>query len=168
MKKVRIDERLENVFDTFFDAGDDKNLKALVLADGAGVLQNEEQTAFIEKGEFWINIARQAFLFLPGAFLLFFATLSSIFFFPNFGFNWQMLFWLFTGGFLCFVGLGSMKDIKNLLIPLSIILFSTVIAISFALFPSSAQPTLYFEYSIYLFPLVLIVSRLLKSWIDDK
>ncbi len=46
MKKVKIDERLENVFDAFFDAGDDKNLKALVFADSAGVLQNEEQTAF--------------------------------------------------------------------------------------------------------------------------
>lgn len=168
MKKVKIEERLENAMNAFFDAGDDKNAAALVFADGSAALQNVEHSNFSEKAGFWTSIIRQAVLFLPGAFLLYFATLSTIFFFPTFGITFQMLFWLFSGGFLCSVGLGSLKNTKNLLIPFSIVLFSAVAAILFALFPNNVQPTLYFGYSIYLFPLVLIGSKLLKDSIDDK
>lgn len=168
VKKVKIEERLENAMNAFFDAGDDKNATALVFADGSAAWQNAEHANFSEKAGFWTNSIRQVVLFLPGAFLLYFVTLSTVFFFPNFGLTFQMLFWLFFGGFLCLVGLGSLKNIKNLLIPFSIVLFSAAAAILFGLFPNNLQPMLYFGYSIYLFPLVLIGSKLLKDSIDDK
>jgi uncharacterized membrane protein len=115
-----------------------------------------------------VNLARQLLWFLPGAFLLYFATLSSVFFFPYQGLTLQMLFWFFAGGFLCLAGLGSLKKTKNLLIPLAIVLFTAAVAALFSLFPTALQQTLYFNYSIYLFPFVLIGSKLLQSRLEDK
>jgi hypothetical protein len=79
-----------------------------------------------------------------------------------------MLFWFFAGGFLCLAGLGSLKKAKNLLIPLAIIVFTAAVAALFSLFPIALQQTLYFNYSIYLFPFVLIGSKLLQSRLEDK
>jgi len=168
MKKIKIEERLENAVNAFFETGDDKGANALAFTGNSAVLRNEEQTTFTEKAGFWMNIARQMLLFLPGAFLLYFATLSSVFFFPQSGFTFQMLFWFLTGGFLCSVGLGSLRNTKNLLVPFLIIIFAAVLGILSSMFPRETQIALNFEYSIYLFPVVLIISKLLHSWIDDK
>jgi cation transport ATPase len=168
MKKVKIEERLENAFNAFFETGGDKSENDLVYANGTLFLRNEESAETNEKSEFWVNLSRQLLWFLPGAFLLYFATLSSIFFFPYQGLTLQMLFRFFAGGFLCFAGLGSLKKTKNLLIPLAIVLFTAAVAALFALFPTALQQTLYFDYSIYLFPFVLIGSKLLQSRLEDK
>jgi cation transport ATPase len=168
MKKVKIEERLEYAFNAFFETSGDKSEKALAYANDTAFLRNEEGAATGEKSEFWVNLARQLLWFLPGTFLLFFATLSSIFFFPYQGLTLQMLFWFFAGGFLCLAGLGSLKKVKNLLVPLAIVLFTAAVAALFALFPTGLQQTLYFDYSIYLFPFVLIGSKLIQSRLDDK
>ncbi len=168
MKKVKFEERLENFINAFFNAGVDKKASALMFADGSAALQMHEKTAFTEKAGSWLNIARQIFLFLPGAFLLFFTTLTSFFFIPQIGFFSQMLFWLLSGSFLCLAGLGSLRNVKNLLIPFSIVLFACCFGFLFSLFPGDVQTALYFEYSIYLFPAVLIVSKILKDSIDAK
>jgi hypothetical protein len=131
MKKVKIEERLENAFNAFFETGGDKSENALVYANGTAFLRNEEGTATSEKSEFWVNLARQLLWFLPGAFLLYFATLSSVFFFPYQGLTLQMLFWFFAGGFLCLAGLGSLKKVKNLFIPLAIVVFTAAVAALF-------------------------------------
>ncbi|MGI8789109.1 MAG: hypothetical protein ACR2HG_15315 [Pyrinomonadaceae bacterium] len=168
MKKLKIERRIENAFDAFFEANVESDANDLVFAGDSTVLRNEEQADLTDKAEFRVNIARQLLWFLPGAFLLYFATLSSIFFFPLHGLTLQMAFWFLAGGFLCVAGLGSLKKPKNLLIPLAIVLFSAFVAALFALFPDSWQPTLYFDYSIYLFPAALIISKLLQNWIDSK
>jgi cation transport ATPase len=168
MKKIKFKQRIENARNAFFETGDDKGEDTLVYTDGTTYLRNEESTSKSEKSEIWVNLAMQLLWFLPGAFLLFFATLSSIFFFPYHGLTLQMVFWFFAGGFLCVAGMGSLKNAKNLLIPLAIVLFTATVAALFSLFPTALQQTLYFNYSIYLFPLVLIGSSLLKSWINDK
>jgi hypothetical protein len=168
MKKTKIKQRIENARNAFFETGDDKSENALAYANDTAFLRNEESTSKSEKSDFWVNLARQLLWFLPGAFLLFFATLSSVFFFPYQGLTLQMLFWFFAGGFLCFAGMGSLKRVKNLLVPLAIVVFTAGVAALFSLFPTALQQALYFNYSIYLFPVVPIGSSLLKNWIDDK
>lgn len=168
MKKIKIEERLENAVNAFFETGDGKAKNALSFAGHSAVLRNEEQATFAEKGRFWMNIARQMFLFLPGAFLLYFVTLSSVFFIPEFGFTPLMLFWFMTGGFLCLVGLGSLKSVKNLLVPFSIVIFAAVLGLLFSMFPTETRIALNYEYAIYLFPAVLILPKLLQNWITDK
>lgn len=168
MKKTKLIERIENARNAFFELNDEKDSETLVSAYGSHALENTECAAFSEKAGPWMNIARQVFLFLPGAFLLFFTPLAVTFFAPQIGFSLQMLFWLLTGTFSCLIGLGSLRNTKNLLIPFSIILFSAVLGILFSLFPGNLQAALYFEYSIYLFPFVLAGSKVLKDSIDDK
>lgn len=159
---------MENAAHAFFETGDAANSGALACAADSSVLPGETETSFTAKAEFWVNIARQAFLFLPGAFLLYYAALASVFFYPTFGLNSRMLFAIAAGAFLCAVGLGSLKETKNLLVPAAIAAFGVAAALVFALFPSAVQPALFFEHSIYLFPFVLIFSRLLKHRIDDE
>lgn len=168
MKKIKIEERLENAVNAFFETNADKNAEALVFADGSAVLRNAESASFTEKAEFWTNAARQVFLFLPGAFLLYLTTLASVFFYSDLGLTPQMLFLIPASGFFCWVGLGSLKNKKNLLVPSSIFLGAALLGILFSFFPNAAQPALYFNYSIYFFPPVLIISKLLQSRIEDE
>lgn len=168
MKKVKIEERLESAVNAFFATGDDKNASALVFANDSAVLPGREDAAFTEKAELWTNAARQMFLFLPGAFLLFFTTLTGLYFVPQIGFSSQMLFWLAAGGFLCLAGSGSLRNTRNPLVPFSIVLFAALFGILFSLFPADMQTALYFDRSIYLFPFVLVSSKLLQNWLDEK
>jgi len=168
MKKVKFEERLQNAASAFFAAEANENANDLVFANSSVVLQKAETFCFTEKVKVWSNSARQIFLFLPGTFLLYFSTLSSLFFYPDLGFTSEMLFFLLSGSFLCLVGLGNIRNIKNLLIPISIVCFSLITAILISLFTDAMQPSLFFEYSIYLFPFVLMISKLLQSWIEDE
>ena len=168
MKKVKIEDRLENAVNAFFETDADKNAHALAYAGGRAILCNEEQTPFTEKARFWTNIARQAFLFLPGAFLVYYATLSSIIFYPELGFTPLMLFHFAAGGFFCQIGLGSLRKTENLLIPFSIIIFAAVLGFASFALPTETQMAFCFKYSIYFFPAVLIGSKLLQNQIDDK
>lgn len=166
MKKVKFEERLQNAANAFFAADANENANDLVFVNSSAFLQNAEIVCFTEKVKVWLNIARQIFLFLPGAFILYFSTLSSLFFSSSLGFTSEMLFFLLSGSFLCLVGLGSIRNVKNLLIPVSIISFSVIAAILIGFF--AVQPPPFFEYSIYLFPFVLMISKLVQSWIEDE
>jgi hypothetical protein len=168
MKKVKIDQRIENAFNAFFETENDKTLTALTYGGETALVQDVSIETFTQKADKWFGIFKKVFLFLPGTFLLFFATLSSVFFYDIFGVNLWMLFWLASGSFMIWAGLGDLKNKKHLLMPLSVFSITLVLAILLSFLPESLQPSGFFEYSIYLFPLALIAPILVKNYLKEE
>lgn len=163
MANVRLEERFEKAVNAFFEAEHEERYLAHISRDTD--LQKDEKT-FTEKADLWITALRQILLFVPGAFLLYYATISVIFFLPEFGVTLTGLFLLFSGAFLTYASAGTLKNTKNLIVPASIAGVAVMLAIAASFFPDPLQPDLYFWYSIYLFPVALIVSKLLQAWLQ--
>lgn len=173
MKKTTVSERLQNAYDAFFETGGgaDDNLQeinTLTLTSEASLLKNEEAKLFSRKADLIVKILKQIFLLLPGVFILYFGVFAAVYFYHLEGLNLQMLFWLSAGVFMTWAGSGSLKETKKLFVPLLIITISLVLAAVFSVFSESLQPDLYFFYSIYLFPLILIAVKLAGNWLSDK
>lgn len=164
MQKVKLEDRIENAVNAFFETHQKAELA--VYEDDSLTVPDGEPT-FSEKAVNWVDISRQVFLLLPGAFLLFYVTLLAIFFYGEIGWTFQMFFMFSAGIFLCWAGSGSLKKTWNLLVPMSVILVASIAAMVFSFFPPSMEPSLYFQYSIYLFPIVLVVAALTKRWADE-
>ena len=88
-----------------------------------------------------------------------------IFFYPTVGVNYYgFLFAIF----LTYAGSGSMKNIKNLAVPATVIALAVAIVSISKLFPGKEIADPYFWYSIYLFPNVLIAAKLVQGLVADK
>ncbi len=165
MSNIKLDDRIENAMNAFFETETDRGEFALAYGGNETAIAADD-TAFSEKADKWTGWLRGLFLFLPGAFVLFYMTLTIIFFYP--GLSFQGLFMFFSGIFLTYAGSGTLKNMKNLAVPGSIIAVAAAVAIVSSLFPAKAQPDLYFWYSIYLFPNALIAAKLIQAWVSDK
>lgn len=69
---------------------------------------------------------------------------------------------------MVWVGLGDFKNKKHILLPLTVvtttILFSVLVSFIFA----EVKPWTLFDYSIYLFPLILVLPILVKNYLNEK
>ena len=121
-------------------------------------------------GNVFLKLIKTLFLFLPGAFLLYF---TSIFFlFAFFVDKMSMLsfnpgLWL-LGVLMTVVGSNGLKSWKGFLIPAAIYSMSFfVFLLSFA-FSGIDQVKFLFEYSIYFFPIILIAAYLVQNTFVDE
>ena len=128
MNKVKLDDRIENAMNAFFETETDRGEFALAYG-GNETAMAADDTAFSEKADKWTGWLRGVFLFLPGAFVLFYMTLTIIFFYPLAGLSFQGVFMFFSGIFLTYAGSGSLKNMKNLVVPGSIIAVAAAVAI---------------------------------------
>ncbi len=164
MKKTKIEQRIKNAANAFFD-NDRENFgeESLSFANNSALLKQETAERFGEKGDVLIKILRRTFIFLPGVFYLFFATIA-IFTFELVQNNPLGLLAAFIiGSFMTIFGIGNLKNPKHLAIPLSIIAVSVTTFSLFAMFDKSKYV---FEYGIYFFPAALIAPFLAKSLAD--
>ena len=167
MNKTKLDERIENALNAFFETPPDHGQFALRYTGQTALAATE--TSFSEKADKWSRIVREIFMFGPGTLCLFCGTLTSVFFYGavgrSFGFEWIFTYLLFV--FLTYAGSGSIKNYKNLAVPGIVITMSLAIAIvpSFLLGKELADQ--YFWHSMYLFPFVLVCAKLVQSWVSD-
>ncbi len=165
MKKTKIEQRLENAFNDFFDNDIEHcGENSLSLSSDSALLKQETAERFNSKGNDLIKILKQVFIFLPGALYLFFGTFQIFSF--DFFWNPQSVVVIFLiGSFMTIFGLGSLKNPKHLVIPLSIIAVGIA---AFELFSTIGSLKYVFQYGIYFFPLALILPFLAKGWVDRK
>lgn len=104
-------------------------------------------------------------MFGPGTFALFYSSLTLAFNTPGVG--PKVSTYLFAI-FLTYAGSGSLNNYKNLAVPASVIAlaFATVFIATSPLGRDLAD--MYFWDSIYLLPFVLVVAKLVQSWVADK
>jgi len=167
MSRIKLDDRIENAMNAFFETEPDGSHFALTYTGDATALVADE-TTFAEKADKWTRISREVLLFGPGTFLLFYATLAVIFFYPAFGVSFQSLLMILVPAFLTYAGVGSLMKIKNLAVPATVIVMAAGVAFIASLFPTKEQPNMYFWYSIYLFPNALIAGKLVQGWVSAK
>ena len=167
MNKVKLEDRFEKAVNAFFEAEPDRSDFALSCWNRETALM-ANTTTFSEKAGNWTSLMRELFMFGPGAFVLFYTTLMAIYFYPTLGLTFDGLFLLFSGAFLTYAGSGNLKNTRNLLVPGSIAVLAVAVSFISSFFPSTMQTDLYFWYSIYMFPISLIVAKLAQAFVSEK
>src|SRR5688500_14666334 len=166
MNRIKIDERIESGLNAFFETAPDWSHFELTYTGHESALV-ADKTTFSEKADKWSGMLREIFMFGPGTFSLFYLTLTIIFFYPSVGLGFQGLLMYFFAVFLTYAGSGSIKNLKNLAVPGTVIVMALAVVFFSALFPGNVLD-LYFWDSIYLFPVVLIAAKLVQAWVAHK
>jgi len=167
MNKTKLDDRIENAVNAFFETPTDPDRFALTYTGHNSALMADE-ISFTEKADKWLGILREVSMFGPGTFMLFYFTLAIAFFYPTLGFSYQGYVMCFFAVFLTYAGCGSIAKIKNLLVPATVIMLGLAFAFFSPLLLGRELADLYFWDSIYLFPFVLIVAKLVQSFLSNK
>ncbi len=161
--KTILEEKFADLFTPNFEN------EELILRENTGVLTLDYQTK--SNGDMWISLLKQVFLFFPGTLLLF---MSSSFIFDayfsgmiDFMFVIGGLPWILMYSFMMIFGIGDIKNPKHLAIPLSVVLVSLFIFLASTFLPDSLHNKFLYEYSIYLFPIVLIAPFFAKNLLKD-
>lgn len=165
MKKIKIEEKIENSVNAFFETGE-KSESSLAYAADSSLIQNNESVTFTNKFDDSFSKFKKVLLFLPGVFLLYSTSLASVFFYKDLGFTFWMAFWFVLGSAMIWAGLGDIRNKKHFLMPASVAALSFALALAFSFLPESVQPSIFLNYSIYIFPFALIVPVLVKSLLD--
>ena len=79
MNKIKIDERIDNAVNAFFETEPNRSHFELTYTGGESALAADNAT-FTEKADKWSRILREVFMFGPGTFSLFYLTLMMVFF----------------------------------------------------------------------------------------
>lgn len=164
MNKIKLDDRIENAMNALFEAEADRSQFALTYTRGDAAIALDEAT-FAEKAGKWIGILREIFMFGPGTFYVFYSTLKMLYFYPTVGLNY---YGFVLAVFFMYAGLGSLKEFRNLIVPAVVIVMAFAVAFISNLLPGKDVGDLYFTYSIYLLPNVLIAAKLIHYWVSDK
>ncbi len=187
MRKVKLDTKSEKSVDSFFDNENPDGNKALSFAGSAKILELEKEKSFTGEHKSLISLLKQVFIFLPGAFLLFFMSfvvaiiLMEIIVYrraletlpDDFLFQFALIGLLvFLGTFMTWFGLGDIKNRKHFAIPASLMaagaIIGAVLKTAASIFDLADRMLDDFSYLIYLLPLALIIPILAKSIVDRK
>jgi len=167
MSKIKLDERIENAMNAFFETEPDHG--SLAMRSGVrDELVASAGTAFSVKFGKWSNLLRELFLFGPGTFFLFFVTLALIFFYPTQGLPFPGLIMLAMTAFITYAGTGDIRNTKNLAVPATVIVAAAAVAIIQSIFPVPEYLSPYFSYALYSFPIALIAAKLMQMWLSEK
>ena len=156
-------ENLNDFWNQQFEFQDEKDESLILLNNESAVSTEISETDFTFTK--WIKATKKLLFFLPGVLLLFMS--SQFLFYAMFVMKWDLVQilagipWLFLWSFMMMFGIGDYKKTRSLLIPAS------TVAISFFTFLVSTllgnSQSFLFYYSIFLFPLVLIIPHFLKE-----
>lgn len=174
MERVELKERFAPKVDACFEDDQSDENAALTSSSVDNLSQIKEKTGFSRNFEILLTILRQVFLFFPGAFALYFVTVSltGFFYFKPYVIGGSQvplsLIIGFISSILTCLGLGNIKNPKHLIIPLSIIAFS-IIAGLLGCYRYNSGTFVYFlgRYVPLFFPLALIIPFFAKFWIDN-
>ncbi len=167
MNKTKLDDRIENAVNAFFETPPDTSKFAMTYTCHDSALVADE-ISLGERADRWQFLIREVLLFGPGSILVFYITLILIYVYQTLAFApYGFLMYLFAA-FMAYAGSGSITKVKNLAVPASV----TVLAFAFAfispLFLDRELDHIYMWDSIFLFPLVLVVAKLVQSFVAVK
>ena len=182
MKKTAFKDKTQDTFDAFFDTERFHENAALQNFDNSSAPSKIEKELFARDRQPVFNFLRQAFLFFPGTYFLYFISMGTgivltewllgnrdLTFHRNI--IYMYLFGLLTV-FMTWLGLGDLKNKKHFVIPASIISAGAIIGAAVGLteniFWISRKITMDFEYAILLFPIGLVVPFLAKGLVDRE
>ncbi len=167
MSKVKLDDRIENAMNAFFET--EPAHGSLTMKYGVpDELVIPVQQPFSEKASRWFGLLRELLLFGPGSLFLYFITLAMIFFYAEFGIPFYGLFMLATAAFMTYAGAGDIRNTKNLAVPATVIIVASAVAAIRSVLPVPVFLSPYFSWAIYSFPVALIAAKLVQMWLAEK
>ena len=167
MSKIKLDDRIENAMNAFFETEPERG--ALAMRYGVhDELIISAKPAFSEKFGEWSTLLRELVLFGPGTFLLFFLTLFVIFFYPTVGLPFQAFIAIATASFITFAGAGDIRNVKNLAVPATVIVIVSAVGVIRSVFPVPEYVSPYFSWAFCSFPFALIAAKLVQMWLAEK
>lgn len=162
MKKTRLKERLNNAIDAFWQDGENIENELVPQNFGETLLLNEDKDLSNNFRKIF-RFLKQILLFLPGTFFTFYLWMGvTIFGFPR-GKSFLFLLVLIVSPLSMVIGLGSIKKIKDWIMPLSVAILGVIIGFLSAGFDFIRD----FENAVLFFPLALIVAVLSKNLVDS-
>lgn len=167
MTKPKFQDRIDNAVNAFFEPEQDRSKFALTYTGFDSTLLTDEPP-FTERADKWLRILREVSMFGPGTFALFYLTLTITFFYPTLGISFQGILMYVFAVFLVYAGSGSISKVKNLAVPASVILLGLAFAFLSPILIGRELVDLYFWDSIYLFPFVLVVAKLVQIFVSDE
>ena len=187
MRKVKLDSKAEKSADAFSDNENLDENALLRSVNSTKVLELEKDGGSTNERQWFGNLLKQIFLFLPGTFLLFFMSFGAAVIFleivvyrreiqtlpDDFPFHFALIgLVILLGTLMTWCGLGDIKNRKHFAIPVSLMvtgaLIGAIIKVA-ANFSDLADKMLdNFSYLIYLLPLALIIPILAKGIVDRK
>ncbi len=192
MKKIKIEERIENAVQAFFDDEKLNENTGLEFVSNASMVRVEKNVSFVGKNRTLLSFLKQVFLFLPGTFFLFLlsfalTTVTVFLFLFSFaltnvtGFN--PIEAKFREGSLPIIiivvclsfamtwfGLGNLRKKDDICIPVSIMGTGIILGIISGLLAGVsyeiAELIFSDSYPLYFIPLAFIAPVLVKGWVD--
>lgn len=163
MSNTKLDDRIENAVNAFFEDAPDTSRFAMTYTGSESALVAEKP--FSEKADRWLKVLREVLMFGPGTFALFYSSLTLAFNTPGVG---PKVSTYLIAIFLTYAGAGSLKNYKNLAIPAVVVAFAfaTVFFVTSILGREFAD--IHFWDSIYLLPFVFVVAKFVQGWAAVK
>ena len=187
MRKVKLNTKSEKSANASFDSENPDENEALSFAGSAKMSEIKKDEGFADEHKPFVSILKQAFLFLPGTFLLFFMSYGAaiiameivVYRRPletlpdDFPFQFALIgLIVLLGTLMTWFGLGDIKNRKHFAIPASLIvagaLIGALVKATANIFDLADRMLDDFSYLIYLLPLALIIPILAKSIINRK
>lgn len=163
MNKTKIDQRIENDFNAFFDNEFSGDSTVLTFSGNQEIAQNFTATEVSQKADKYFGLFKKVFSFVPGVLFLHLAVPATVIF----GFSIWGLFWFAVGIFMVWSGIGDLKNKKHFLLPLSVIFVALIFSVPFLISPFNSSD--YYNYFyIGVLPLLFIAPILVKNYIKEN
>ena len=167
MNKVKIEEKIESLFEDGFD-----NRQISVFQNEA-TLENLKTSNNEEHLDNFLSLIKLVFLYIPGAIMIHFVGMFS-YFFIWFGLEFSDLFelsagmivGLIIGTFLVMFGIGKLKDLNYLKVPAMVFATSILISIIFAIVSAFTGMGMTGIYLLATFPITILLGYIIKRNID--
>jgi hypothetical protein len=164
----------EDAYQAFFDNAKIDENNSLEYVSPEDFSTTDEKSFFSENTYQVFNVLRQLFIFLPSAFLLFFASISLtarlIFPMPEnvLKVSFIQLILMLILALMTILGLGDLRNPKHLSIPLSIISVGVILGIIGTIFFDWYEFGYFIRnYVPYFLPLAFIAPILARNWADS-
>lgn len=180
MKKTKIKERFENAVEAFFDNDKLPEETSMTSAQNSAIFQDVSEESFSTKSKNLKNILKQIFIFFPGTFILFGLSMMLVYVSIIHPYNTvrlekpiQLLFILTTTFFMTWLGLGNIRKLKEIAIPMSVVgigaLIGAISGIASIIDLSLIHKILSDSgYPLYFLPFGLIAPLITKMWIEKS
>lgn len=161
MKKIKLEERFEKAVNAFFEDENLNEQNAIALCESQQFAQISPAENLARTADKYFTLFKRIFAFLPGVLFLH-LLMPGIF---TFGFSIWTLFFLVSGIFMVWAGLGDLKNKKHIWLPISVMLVGLIFSLPFYFLPVSS-----FTYYVYIYigilPLLFIAPILTKNWLE--
>lgn len=163
MKKTKIEQRIKNAFNAFFEDEFSDEQTSLTVSGNQEIAQTFATTDISQKADKYFGLFKKVFSFLPGVLFLHLAVPATI----MFGLSIWGLFWFAAGIFMVWSGIGDLKNKKHFLLPLSVVFVALIFSIPFIISPFSLS-NYYNYFYIGILPLLFIAPILVKNYIKEN